>query len=188
MRCPALINSNAKVCTATLLLCIASLTASVGQSQQRWSREELIAAAREIMEASRYCALITVGSNGKTHARTMDAFPPDENMMVWFGTNPRSRKVAEIRRNHRVVLHYFDRESAAYVTISGTARLVNDPKEKARWWKEEWKAFYPDRAKDFLLIAVIPNELEIVSEKKGILGDSIRWTTPKVRFGSKGSR
>lgn len=134
------------------------------------------------MEAARYCALITVDSKGQTHARTMDPFPPDENMQVWFGTNPRSRKVREIRRNSRVVLYYFDREGPAYVTISGTARLINDPREKARRWKDEWKAFYPDREKGYLLIAVTPNELEIVSEKKGILGDSLRWTTPKVRF------
>lgn len=136
------------------------------------------------MEAARYCALITVDAKGRTHARTMDPFQPDENMMIWLGTNSRSRKVQEIRRNSRVVLYYFDREGPAYVTISGTARLVNDPREKARRWKDEWKAFYPDREKGYLLIAVTPNELEIVSEKKGILGDSVRWTPPKVRFRS----
>jgi general stress protein 26 len=166
-----------------LLVSTASITPGVlGQQPQRWSRETLIASAREIMADTRYCALITVDSKGRTHARTMDPFPPDENMIVWFGTNPRSRKVREISRNSRVVLYYFDREGPAYVTISGTARLVNDPQEKARRWKDEWKAFYPDREKGYLLIAVTPNELEIVSEKKGIVGDSVRWTTPKVRF------
>ena len=118
----------------------------------------------------------------------MDPFPPDENMVIWFGTNPKSRKVAEIRRNNRVTLYYFDREGPAYVTISGVARLVNDPKEKARRWKDEWKAFYPDRQKGYLLIAVAAEELEIVSEKKGILGDAVRWTPPTIRFGSERDR
>jgi general stress protein 26 len=176
--------SKLMLCAAVLVLCAASLTSGVcGQQQpKRFSRETLIATAREIMETARYCALITVDSKGRTHARTMDPFPPDENMLVWFGTNPRSRKVAEIRGNRRVVLYYFDRESAAYVTISGVARLVNDSKEKARRWKDDWKAFYPDREKGYLLIAVTPNELEIVSEKKGIVGDAVRWTPPRVRF------
>jgi general stress protein 26 len=174
------------ICAAVLVLCAASLTSGVfgQQPPQHWSRDALIATAREIMETARYCALITVDSKGRTHARTMDPFPPDENMLVWFGTNPRSRKVAEIRGNRRVVLYYFDRESAAYVTISGFARLVNDSKEKARRWKDEWKAFYPDRDKGYLLIAVTPNELEIVSEKKGIVGDAVRWSPPRVRFRS----
>jgi general stress protein 26 len=177
--------SKPTICAAVLVLCAASFTSGVpGQQPQRFSRETLIATAREIMETARYCALITVDSKGRTHARTMDPFPPDENMLVWFGTNPRSRKVAEIRGNRRVVLYYFDRESAAYVTISGIARLVNDPKEKGRRWKDEWKAFYPDREKGYLLIAVTPNELEVVSEKKGIVGNTVRWTPPRVQFGS----
>jgi len=109
-------------------------------------------------------------------------------MLIWFGTNPKSRKVAEIRRNNRVTLYYFDREGPAYVTISGVARLVNDQKEKARLWKDEWKVFYPDRQKGYLLIAVTAEELEIVSEKKGILGEAVRWTPPTIRFGSERAR
>jgi general stress protein 26 len=180
------INIKLKVFAGALLLCTASVTAGVcGQPPpQRLSRDTLIATAREIMGTARYCALVTLDSRGRAHARTMDPFPPGENMMVWFGTNPKSRKVAEIRRNNWVTLYYFDREGPAYVTISGVARLVNDPKEKAKRWKDEWKAFYPDREKGYLLIAVNPQELEIVSEKKGIVGDAVRWTPPTVRFGS----
>jgi general stress protein 26 len=172
-----------KICARVLLVCMAALTPGVfGQQPQRLSRDELIATAREIMTTARYCALITLDSKGRAHARTMDPFPPDESMLIWFGTNPKSRKVAEIRRNHRVTLYYFDREGAAYVTISGIARVVNDPQEKARRWKDEWKAFYPDRERGYLLIAVTPQELEVVSEKKGIVGDAVRWTPPTVRL------
>src|SRR6476661_7943656 len=97
--------------------------------QKEFSRDQLVAAAREIMRTSRYCALITSAAHGRTNARTMDAFAPDEKMIVWLATNPRSHKVAEIRRNPRVTLYYFDRENQAYVTIHGTARLVNDQDE-----------------------------------------------------------
>ena len=178
-------NIKLKVHASALLLCIAAVTpVGFGQQRpQRMSKDTLIVTAREIIGAARYCALITLDSGGRAHARTMDPFPPDENMLIWFGTNPKSRKVAEIRRNNRVTLYYFDREGAAYVTISGIARLVNDPREKARRWKDEWKAFYPDREKGYLLIAVTPRELEIVSEKKGIIGDAIRWTPPTIRLG-----
>ena len=173
-----------KVFAVALLLCTSALAASVfGQQPQRPSREALISAAREIIATARYCALITVDSKGRIHARTMDPFPPDENLVIWFGTNPKSRKVAEIRRHSRVTLYYFDRESPAYVTISGFARLVNKRAEKAKRWKDEWKAFYPDREKGYLLIAVTPKELEIVNEKKGIVGDANLWTPPTVRFG-----
>ncbi len=65
---------------------------------------------------------------------------------------------------------------------SGIARLVNDPKEKAKRWKDEWKAFYPDRGKSYLLIEVTPETLEVVNVSKGILGDPKTWRPASVSF------
>lgn len=115
----------------------------------------------------------------------MDPFPPNGDMVIWLGTNSHSRKVAEIRRRPRVTLYYFDRESEAYVTIHGIARLVNDRNEKARHWKDEWQAFYPNRDKDYLLIEVRPLKLEVVNTKKGILGNPRTWLPPTVTFTKK---
>ncbi len=170
---------------ASLLLCFAAVSRAVyaqGQPAKQSERVNLITAAREIMAAARYSALSTLDSSGRIQTRTVDPFPPDENMRVWLATNPRTRKVAEIRRRPRVTLYYFDREAQAYVTISGIARLVNDPKEKAKRWKDEWKDFYPDRAKDYLLIVVTPEKLEVVNVSKGILGDPHTWKPPSVSF------
>ena len=171
-----------RITLATVLL-VSLFTASSGQGQPSpHSREALIRAAREIMAEARYCALITLDAAGRPQARTLDPFLPDENMVVWLGTNPTSRKVGEIRRNPRVTLYYFDREGQGYVTISGIARLVNDPKQKSKWWKDEWKVFYPDRARGYLLIAVTPEKLEVISEKRGISGDPKNWKPPAVEF------
>jgi general stress protein 26 len=175
-----------KAFAGALYFCVLAAATSVsGQESRPLSRDELIAAAREVISTARYCALITSDSTGRSHARTMDPFPPDEEMMIWLGTNSHSRKVAEIRRRPRVTLYYFDRESQAYVTIQGIARLVNDANEKARHWKDEWQAFYPNRDKDYLLIQVRPLKLEVVNTKKGILGDQRTWKPPTVTFGPK---
>ena len=170
---------------AFFLVVVVILVAAGAQSQdtkQPSTREQLVAAAREVMISARYCALITLDSSRHPQARTLDPFPPGEDLVVWLGTNPRSRKVAAIRRNPHVTLYYFDREAQAYVTISGFARLVNDPKLKMKWWKDEWLAFYHDRAKDYLLIRVTPEKLEVVNVKKGIIGDSRTWKPPSVSF------
>lgn len=134
------------------------------------------------MVAARYCALITVDSTGRPRARATDAFPPDDSMVVWIGTNPRTRKVREIERDPRVTLYYFDPASMGYVTLIGRARLVSDPAEKAKRWKAGWEAFYPDRARDYLLIAVTPERLEVVSEALGIAGDSLTWKPPAIEW------
>lgn len=170
-----------RLCASAALLG-ASMAFTVLAQEKAFSRDELITAAREIMTNTRYCALITTDAKGSVHARTMDAFAPEENMIVWLATNPRSGKVGEIRRNPQVTLYYFDRENQAYVTIHGTARLVNDRDEKARHWKEEWSAFYPDRNTDYLLIKVTPTRLEVVDTKRGIVGESKSWHPPSVLF------
>jgi general stress protein 26 len=118
----------------------------------------------------------------------MDPFPPEENMVVWLGTNPNSRKVREIRRDGHVDLYYSVKEDQAYVAISGRARIVTDAKAKARYWKDEWKDFYPNREKGYVLITVTPQRLEVVDVKQGIVGDSIKWTPPSVTFRGRRAR
>ena len=179
-------NSHRNVLIRTLLLlCFVVLTPAVRSQVKpapRLDRASLLATARAIIKTARYCALITLDSNGRPHARTMDPFPPEENMVVWLGTNSKSRKVAEIRRHQHVTLYYFVREDQAYVTIAGRARIVQDAAEKAKHWKEEWKDFYPNGRKNYLLIAVIPERLEVISVKQGIIGDAITWMPPAVTF------
>jgi general stress protein 26 len=167
---------------ATVFLFASFFSLPAFAQQPSFSREALISAAREIMTTTRYCALITTGRNGRAQARTMDTFAPEADMTVWLATNPRSRKVVEISRNPKVTLYYFDRESAAYVTIYGTARLVTEKAEKARRWKDDWKAFYPDRDKSYLLIKVTPERLEVVNINKGIVGVSPTWQPLSVDF------
>ncbi|MEJ2595929.1 MAG: pyridoxamine 5'-phosphate oxidase family protein [bacterium] len=145
----------------------------------------LISAAREIMNKAGTCTLITLDAEGLPDARVMDPFYPEEDLTVWFGTNPRSRKVNQITQNPNVTLFYFDRETAGYVVIHGIARLVNDPDEKKNRWKEAWEDFYPDRDEDYLLIQVSPEWMEILSEAKGITGDPVTWQVPVVNFKKK---
>ena len=172
--------------TALLLIFAVSASSQARQARQpsakKFTKTELIAAAREIIAAARYCSLITLDASGRAQARTLDPFPPDEQMTIWLGTNPRSSKVREIRRNPHDVLYYFDRDAQAYVSISGRARIVNDAKLKLKWWKDEWRDFYPDRARDYVLIQVKPERMEIVSVKRGIIGEDKSWTPPTVIF------
>jgi general stress protein 26 len=80
-----------------------------------------------------------------------------------------------------VTLYYFDAEAARYVALMGRARIVDDPEEKQRRWKREWENFYPERERDYLLIAVTPETIEVVSEADGVVGDSGTWRPPAVR-------
>ncbi|MDH3457721.1 MAG: pyridoxamine 5'-phosphate oxidase family protein [Gemmatimonadota bacterium] len=151
-------------------------------AQQATSNDTLLAAARDIMEASRYAALVTVLESGAPRAREMDPFAPDSQFVVWMGTHRATRKVRDLERDPRVLLYYQDPTGAGYVTIEGTARLVDDTAETAHRWKDEWAEFYPDRAATYLLIAVTPSRLEVVNYRRGVVGDSATWRVPAVEF------
>ena len=172
---------------AIILLALAAITGGMGQenSTPAYDRTELMKIAREIMEQARYCALITLDDSGHPQARILDPFAPDENFVVWLGTNPRTRKVKQIKKDPRVTLFYFDKESLGYVTLIGRARLVNDPREKQRRWKEGWERFYPDREKDYLLIEVTPERLEVISVQHNISGDSVTWKPPVIEMNTR---
>jgi general stress protein 26 len=135
-----------------------------------------------MIEATPYCALITLDVNGHPAARTMDPFPPEENMVIWFGTNKDSRKVQEVKKDSRVSLFYEDSRGVGYVLIKGNAFLVDDPVKKKVYWKDEWNQFYSDSKENFTLIKVVPYRLEILDYTKGIVGDSKTWTVPYIEF------
>lgn len=162
------------------LLTISLLVFAFACTNNQQTKKAIKEVAREIIVASKNCALITVDSLGRADARTMDPFLPEEDFTIWMATNPKSKKVQDIANNPNVTLYYFDKKNPGYVTIQGIAALVNSPQQKKRLWKEEWKNFYKDRETHYLLIKVIPKKLKVISERHKILGDSITWKAPEV--------
>jgi general stress protein 26 len=148
-------------------------------------RDSLIAAAREIIGAEKYCALITVDLSGNPRVRTMNPFPPDDDMVVWMATNSRSRKIQEIRADPRVCLYYANHGAATgYVSITGKAILVDDTSEKIKRKREYWTQAFPDW-KYLLLIKVVPEKLEVINYKRGFVNDPKTWDPPSVEFRSE---
>jgi general stress protein 26 len=143
---------------------------------------KLKSAALDMMKSAGLCALITIDKQGRPAARMMDAFAPESDFVVWLGTNPRSRKVQEIKKNSAVCLYYSNPALPGYVMLQGTAMLVNDPKEKDKRWKEGWKEFYKSRDTDYILIKVTPIRLEVVNYKLGLTGNPVTWEAPFTIF------
>jgi len=169
------------ILSAVILLCPLMIRAQ-DTELTNYDRDTLISAAKEIMEAARYCALVTLDLSGYPQVRTMDPFLPGEDMVVWLGTNVNSRKVREIRNDSRVSLYYEAPNGRGYVVIQGNASIINDPEKTERYWKEEWNEFYPDRNSNFALIKVLPNKLEIIDYNHGITGSSNTWAVPHIEF------
>jgi general stress protein 26 len=145
-------------------------------------RGALIAAARELIATQKYCALITLDEAGRPSVRTMNPFPPEEDMSVWMATNDRSRKVQEMRKDPRVTLYYSDHQQAiGYVAITGRAVLIDDMNEIKKRKREYWDSAFPG-LKNLVLVKVVPERLDVLYYKRGIAADTVTWRTPSVEF------
>lgn len=163
-------------CALTLLL--ATSTSLVAQAQED---KALLDAARQTIEQARYTALITVDESGQPRSRVVDPFMPDENFVVWIATRPVTRKVEQIRHHKQVTLYYWHEESRSYVTIMGTAELIDDLATRQRLRRDrDNERLYPDFPNDYLLIRVQPTWLEAMVP--GFRGDKETWRPHGVRF------
>ena len=167
---------------ALILLLISFNSFSQETVYKDYSEEALLTAARDLMVGAGTCALITLDATGLPSVRVMDPFLPESDFTIWFGTNPKSRKVNQIKNNPKVTLYYLDKNSTGYVVIHGTAKLVNDQSEKDKRWKTEWDAFYPNNTDDYQLIKVSPQRMEVISYAHNIIGDPTTWEVPVVIF------
>jgi general stress protein 26 len=153
-----------------LALAVSSLAPAQGKpAAPADERARLIAAAREIMAAQTYCALVTIDETGRPQIRTMNPFPPEEDMTVWVATNTRSRKVREIRRDPRVALYYSNHANAiGYVQITGHAVLVDDKQEILKRKRAYWDQAFPG-LQNLVLIKVVPERLDVLNYKADAL-------------------
>lgn len=174
------------ICLLFLFILFAP-TISFSQKQEKSDllKTKALAAAKEIMTSSTTCALITLDNEGRPRVRTMDPFAPENDFIVWFGTNKNTRKVEQISNDPRVTLYYLENGDAGYVVIHGKAQLVDDQKEKEKRWKDGWSAFYTNKNKDYLLIKVMPENMEVISYTHGVTADPVTWKPPIVVFDSK---
>jgi general stress protein 26 len=164
-----------------ILFVITSIHAQVKHSTGA-EQDSLIAATKEIIAMDKYCALATIDSSGHPDVRTMNPFPPEEDMTVWIATNSRSHKVQEIRNNPKVCLYYADHSKATgYVTMSGIAVLVDDMNEKLKRKRDYWSQAFPNW-NYLILLKVVPERMEVLNYKRSTLNNPVTWSVPIVVF------
>ena len=84
-------------------------------------RPELIAGRGEIIAGQTYCALATQDKDGRPQIRTMNPFPPEEDMTVWIATSTLTEQ--HMRNNPNVTLDDANHAQATgYVAITGKGR------------------------------------------------------------------
>ena len=126
------------------------------------------AAAHAVMRSTTYCVAVTDGPDGPT-ARTMQPFPPDDDLVVHLGTAPASRKAKQIEATGRALLIYQRNRDRACVIAHCRARILDDHQSRHRHFMRMWRAFWPAGPDDnFVVIRCEPYALEIWDARRGI--------------------
>ena len=86
---------------------------------------------------------------------------------LWFVTRSTAPKTEEIRENQHVNVAYADPDDGRFVSISGLASLVRDPKKVDELWSRRLRIWFPDGKKDpeLALIRVRIDRAEVWDSK-----------------------
>ena len=93
-------------------------------------------------------ALLTTDDHGTLRSRPMVAQQADFDGTLWFFTRRSSHKAIELGDNYHVNLSYASPEQNAYVSVSGLAQVVQDPKKQRELWNDEVARWIPSDPTD----------------------------------------
>jgi len=103
--------------------------------------------------------LTVQGSDGHLYSRPMTTMNGSEDRggVLWFFMSRSSRTVADLQATPEVNVAYADPGDDRFVSVSGTARIVDDLARKWALWSPMAKAWFPGGAEDpdLALIAVL---------------------------------
>jgi len=123
---------------------------------------------RKMMKKSKYCFLITNSNRDWPSARMVQQIVDFDKLEIWLGTNPRLRKVKEIKDNPNVTITFGSERENANLVVYGKVTLESDLRERVKHWIGSWKLFFPNgpRGADFISIRIKPHEIELMNFKR----------------------
>jgi general stress protein 26 len=97
-------------------------------------------------------AMLTTIDWGVLRSRPMQTQEAEFDGDLWFFTSTDTHKTDEIEKDRRVNVSYAAPDSNTYVSVSGTAALVNDKEKIEELWNPILKAWFPKGLDDPTLI------------------------------------
>ena len=154
------------------------------QKNSNTSLDHCLKVAKEMINKSKYCFLITNGENNWPSARMVQPIVEPETFIIWLGTNPTLRKIKEINKNPYVTIAFGKERENANLIIYGKASIENNIRERVKHWIGSWILFFTGgpRGEDFISISVEPLEMEIMNFKKYIVTEPFGLKPIKLKI------
>jgi general stress protein 26 len=116
-------------------------------------------------------AMMVTEDGGALRGRPMWTAGDGFDGELWFFTRRSAHKVDETKSHPRVNLAYADPGEQHYVSISGSAQLVEDKAKLAELWREPMRTWFPDGLDDadLALLRVKVHEAEYWDSPSGVV-------------------
>jgi len=133
-----------------------------------WEKMKELASEQKIWQLIKdenTALLVTVGKDGSFDSRPMGCVQKEFDGTLLFLVSKKSP--TPIRENQYVLVSYTRPSDREYVSLSGRARVVEDPTQVQSFWREALRVWFPD-GPDSSKIALLAIDVEMARS----------WTEP----------
>ena len=141
------------------------------QANADLSLDHCLRVARRLASRTKYAHLITTASGSAPSARLVQPIVEADNLEFFIGTDPTSRKVAEIAAHPAVTLAFNQSDEDASLVVYGTATVHHEPALKDEYWKSTWRLFFPEgpQSDDYVVVRVRAERMELLSFQRNVI-------------------
>jgi len=104
--------------------------------------------ALELIKKSKTCVLATVDKNGFPNMRAMMNLKNDGLQTIWFSTNFSSIKIAQIKKNKKGGVYFFDEKMFKGLRLIGEIKIKTDKASREKLWHPGFEIYYPKGVND----------------------------------------
>jgi general stress protein 26 len=125
-----------------------SRPAFIDKTPENMTRDQMVAKVAGLIKDINIAMLTTEAEDGLLHSRPMATQKMEFDGTLWFFTGLNTGMVSEIDWNPEVNLSYAQPSDTRYVSVSGTAEVVNDRAKMEELWNDIYKAWFPQGLDD----------------------------------------
>lgn len=155
------------------------------QAKHDASLPNVLATVRTLLDKAKYGFFISHGADGWCSTRYVQPICEwnGDELCIWVGTSASSRKIAEVRANNKITMAFGNDPAGANLMVYGTAEISRDPELCRKYWKPEWRLFFPEGPKsdDLIVVAIKPERIELMDLKRNIIPEPFGLVGLEVR-------
>jgi general stress protein 26 len=139
----------------------------------------------DLIKDAHVAVLVTVGTDGVLDSRPMGCLQNEFDGTLWFMTFKDSPKLFEIEHNSHALVSYANASAYEFVSLSGCARVVDDPARIRALWKEGLHVWFPGGpdSPNIALVAVDVETAKVWTKPASALSYALYYL--RARLGGK---